>query len=188
MVFSVLRCCCCLDCVEQISTEHFEAMICCLYCGTECFCSHHPSKNERKQFSQTSGDYGAGYGELTPNSFRQLMDAVELGSDDTFVDLGSGAGKLVLQAALTFGVARAIGVELGEVRHEIATTRGKMTGCNSITFIHGDMLAGECVDKWANASVIYIAVLLFSDSFCERLCQACIIPCSTLTYPESESP
>jgi len=38
-----------------------------------------------------------------------------------------------------------------------------------IVLVQGDIIA--CVDSWAGASVIYVALLLFSDAFCARICE-----------------
>lgn len=43
-----------------------------------------------------------------------------MGVDDTFIDLGSGRGRVVLHAALKTDVGMALGVELSSLRHAIA--------------------------------------------------------------------
>ncbi|CAD7930157.1 unnamed protein product, partial [Amoebophrya sp. A25] len=70
-----------------------------------------------------SGTHAAVYGELPYTSATKLfvdggIYPPGLYADDVFCDLGSGTGKLVMQAFLTTRVRKAIGVELGRKRHE----------------------------------------------------------------------
>jgi hypothetical protein len=67
-----------------------------------------------------AGEYASTYGEITPAGFRALARRVGLGAQDVFVDLGSGVGRAVVQAALENGVRRSAGVELAASRHERA--------------------------------------------------------------------
>ena len=70
-------------------------------------------------------DKPSAYGEVTPSGARQLFDTmgVHTASDAVFADLGSGAGRLVVQAWLELPmVQRAIGVELAPSRHATAVS------------------------------------------------------------------
>lgn len=65
------------------------------------------------------------YGEITAQGLVRVFDAIgdagaALCAEDRFYDLGSGAGRAVLQAHLTTPVGRAVGVELVEKRHALA--------------------------------------------------------------------
>lgn len=60
------------------------------------------------------------YGEITYSGMEALYPALNLAPGDTFYDLGSGVGKLVLYVALRGEVARAVGLEVGERRHALA--------------------------------------------------------------------
>lgn len=61
------------------------------------------------------------YGEIMPTAGVRLIDTLELGEDDVFVDFGSGVGRLLLTAALRSPVRRVVGVELLRDRHVAAT-------------------------------------------------------------------
>lgn len=71
-------------------------------------------------------EYGAStYGEVTANGARTLFEAMALGeaSDAVFFDLGSGVGRLIVQAWLELpeqALAQAVGVELSPTRHAAA--------------------------------------------------------------------
>lgn len=60
------------------------------------------------------------YGEIAPEGAIELFGLVNLTDSDTFVDLGSGLGKLPVQAAVLGGAAAARGVELSAKRHDMA--------------------------------------------------------------------
>lgn len=78
------------------------------------------AKAERELLERASGEDGATYGEIHPLGSARMLRWLRLGPDDQFVDLGSGTGRLPLQAAVTTAVGRAVGIELCPVRHEIA--------------------------------------------------------------------
>jgi len=59
-------------------------------------------------------------GEFDPASVARLLCGAELGPHDTFVDVGSGRGKLVVVAAAATDVGAAWGVELSPSRAEEA--------------------------------------------------------------------
>ena len=52
-------------------------------------------------------------------SLRRILRRSEIGADDVFVDFGSGAGRVVLQAA-GYPFRAVIGVELSQKLHELA--------------------------------------------------------------------
>ena len=58
------------------------------------------------------------YGELTPAGVAQLVRATQMTDSDSFVDLGSGVGKVVLQVAMLVPGIRCLGIELDSERHE----------------------------------------------------------------------
>ncbi|CAB9515041.1 Histone methylation protein DOT1 [Seminavis robusta] len=73
----------------------------------------------------------ATYGEITSAGARQLFYHMGLSTDDTgneeeeivFVDLGSGRGKLILQAYMELPrLSKATGIELASPRHDTAVT------------------------------------------------------------------
>lgn len=78
------------------------------------------TKAEAAEAERIGGDHAFGYGEITPLGMRTLGTALSLAAEDVFADLGSGTGRLVLQAACEFGVCRSIGVEIVGSRHRLA--------------------------------------------------------------------
>jgi Histone methylation protein DOT1 len=57
------------------------------------------------------------YGRILPDAMEKVFDMTSLSRDDTFVDIGSGIGTLVLQAAYSRGCASR-GIEILEGRHD----------------------------------------------------------------------
>jgi riboflavin synthase len=75
---------------------------------------------DRGEVDRLAGQGASAYGEILPGSAARLLGWLALTEDDVLYDLGSGVGKLVLQAACTTPVGRAVGVELSEFRHAAA--------------------------------------------------------------------
>lgn len=82
----------------------------------------HAPRAERAEVDQTAGEGAARYGEITEVGARQLLRWLAPGPDDAFFDLGSGAGRFVVQAAVSTAVGRAVGIELSPWRDHCART------------------------------------------------------------------
>lgn len=83
-------------------------------------------------------DCSPAYGELDREGIGRLLCAASLGPEDSFVDVGSGLGKLVIVAAVLTSVRTAWGVELSPSRHQKAV-RGVDRLCEA-----GAMDSAEC--------------------------------------------
>ena len=80
-----------------------------------------------------------------PCGVQEIMTMVReapLRSDDEFVDLGSGAGRVVMLAHLLSG-ARACGVEIQEPLVRAATARRDALGLSGVSFLHANAEAIE---------------------------------------------
>lgn len=60
------------------------------------------------------------YGEILPQGLARLFEFVNPTMNDSFVDLGSGAGKTVLQSYLCTDMHASYGVEIDLARHNLA--------------------------------------------------------------------
>lgn len=60
------------------------------------------------------------YGEITYEGVDKMLGFLRLESGDVFYDLGSGTGKVVMQAVLGSRASLGVGVELSENRHRLA--------------------------------------------------------------------
>lgn len=67
-----------------------------------------------------SGSHAHHYGECTYDGARAILDALDIAPGSTFADLGSGVGKLTVQAYCERPIAAALGVELARERHDKA--------------------------------------------------------------------
>lgn len=95
------------------------------------------------------------YGELLPRFTQQIFKDVNLTSDQVFLDLGSGVGNVVLQAALQIG-CKSWGVErmpnpaqLADKQKEEFVPRCKNWGIKpgSVNLVTGDFLASPKIDS-----------------------------------------
>mmetsp|Transcript_74361 Transcript_74361/g.174537 ORF Transcript_74361/g.174537 Transcript_74361/m.174537 type:complete len:215 (+) Transcript_74361:191-835(+) len=142
----------------------------------------HPDGNdigekEEDMVDDSGGHYG--YGEATFEGVEQIAAALHLDSESNFVDLGSGIGKMVIQAALQFGVKQSTGVELSPSRHCVAETIRERNVHSDVNWkflaVQGGLarVCFVCDDIMTcplnSATHIYVASLLFSKEFLVRL-------------------
>jgi len=68
---------------------------------------------DSRDVHQHSGKSHLNVGEISPESITSMIQALPiLGPSDTFVDMGSGVGNVVVQIALETSVGKSIGVEI----------------------------------------------------------------------------
>ena len=111
------------------------------------------------------------YGEIT--GFRALATACGLAPADSFVDLGSGLGTVVLQAAEEFSVRRACGVELAPSRHRLAvaarSAASKDVRSRSV-FVQGDIGDPKISTFLQEArTVVWLSNLLYEETLVRRI-------------------
>jgi len=152
---------------------------------------------EDDAIQKVGGEFAATYGEITPRGFSALAESVNLGCEDAFCDLGSGLGRLVIQAAREYGVCRSYGVEYAPSRHRLAQANLRREAeeaddadecdepLNLASRVH--LLQGDCADEalWrsdgplAGCTVALAANLLFSAELNARL-RCRLEACTTL--------
>ena len=64
-----------------------------------------------------NNNVNATYGTITPKGIATLLSHLEINSNDTFLDLGSGIGNVVVQFALNSNVHKARGIEYVKSRY-----------------------------------------------------------------------
>ena len=107
------------------------------------------------------------YGEIRPAALARLLDDLDLGPKDVLYDLGSGIGKVVVQAAMSVRVRRIVGVELVASRHAIAErilarARDRELLLTRRAEVHcADFMRADLSD----ATVVYTCSTAFSDAF-----------------------
>jgi SAM-dependent methyltransferase len=121
------------------------------------------------------------YGEINVTALEKLLDFLNLKPEDSFYDLGSGVGKVVMQTALTTPVGRAFGVELSATRHleaKLALARALSFDPslkNRIKLLNCDLLTLDL----SEASVVYTCSTAFSQSFMNTVTKRM----ATFTHP-----
>lgn len=111
------------------------------------------------------------YGELTGEGLLKIIEMCEKLDmnnleERNFVDLGSGTGRVVLNASIFFN--KVFGVELSTKRHNIGSMilkENKNRLRNNIHLVNGDMYNLDC----SKMDVVYISSLCFTDEMMERL-------------------
>ncbi|KAM9386370.1 histone-lysine N-methyltransferase, H3 lysine-79 specific isoform 1-T1 [Pholidichthys leucotaenia] len=118
------------------------------------------------------------YGETSFDLVAQIIDEMEMMEEDTFVDLGSGVGQVVLQVAAATNCKHYYGVEKAEIPATYAETMdkefkkwmkwyGKKHG--EYTLERGDFLSEEWKERIANTSIIFVNNFAFGPEVDHQL-------------------
>ncbi len=91
-------------------------------------------------------------------ALRRILSVRDVGTDDVFIDFGSGMGRIVYQAAARYPFRRVIGVEISERLHavavdNIARNRHRLR-CTDVQLVCSDAVEYEIPD---DVSVVYMA-------------------------------
>ena len=123
-----------------------------------------------RQFIEDQGGNPT-YGEITVESVARLLNDLNLTAKDYFFDLGSGVGKVCVQAALTTP-AYAIGIELSPTRYQDAQLiknelikRNILTDANKLKFIEQNIVDADL----SKATAIFMCSTCFSDNLMQTL-------------------
>ena len=173
----------CRGCGASVCAKHASAANgCCEPClkAVEQFAADGriTTQEEDEAIEAVGGERAALYGEITALGFRSLAARLQLASSDSFVDLGSGLGRVVFQAVREHGVARSVGVEMAGSRHELA--EAALASENADIADRVALVAADCSDPalWRapdallrGITVIYMGSLMFSPELMTRLAQ-----------------
>uniref|UniRef100_A0A8D3AFR3 Histone-lysine N-methyltransferase, H3 lysine-79 specific n=1 Tax=Scophthalmus maximus TaxID=52904 RepID=A0A8D3AFR3_SCOMX len=118
------------------------------------------------------------YGETSFDLVAQIIDEMEMMEDDTFVDLGSGVGQVVLQVAAATNCKHYYGVEKADTPATYAESMdkefkkwmkwyGKKHG--EYTLERGDFLSEEWKERIANTSIIFVNNFAFGPEVDHQL-------------------
>lgn len=123
-----------------------------------------------REFIEKSGGNPT-YGEILPSSLAQLIEKLQLTKYDTLFDLGSGAGKVCIQVALS-SPAKAVGIELSKTRCELAQKikqqlieAGILTDIHKLQFIEGNIKDYDL----SPGTVFFMCSTCFSDELMKEL-------------------
>jgi tRNA1(Val) A37 N6-methylase TrmN6 len=82
-------------------------------------------------------------------SLRRILPCSEVSPHDVFVDVGSGMGRVVLLAAMSYPFQRVLGVEISGRLHEVALRNLDMSNARlqcPVDLIQADALDAELPD------------------------------------------
>ncbi len=125
---------------------------------------------QRDQIDAAWGKGAAAYGEITAQSAETVLRWLAPTAIDHFYDLGSGIGRLVIQAACSSAVGKSTGIELAQHRHETALLAhrkliesleadSRAAIATRINFLQGDLLS----TPFSDATLIYVGATCFPD-------------------------
>lgn len=111
----------------------------------------------------------ATYGELTASGAQALLQYLDPTSNDVFCDIGSGAGRLVLQIAAAARLRRCLGVEFIQSRHDISVRALHQAQADlqtaDVEFVYGDALNME----FESVTMAFLCATCFSDDFMAQI-------------------
>mmetsp|Transcript_79494 Transcript_79494/g.233669 ORF Transcript_79494/g.233669 Transcript_79494/m.233669 type:complete len:282 (-) Transcript_79494:41-886(-) len=130
------------------------------------------SASDAAKASEEGTTFQKTYGEFAAGGVEVLLDSLNVTTDDVFCDLGSGIGKVVMQAYLERRPKEAIGIELSEARHrlaEVARDRllSSLTSGARLTFVHGDVFDSD--STLARCSKIFVCSTVWPLELLERM-------------------
>jgi hypothetical protein len=104
-------------------------------------------------YPEELGFQGEHLGRYQPTGWfqlRRILRRTEVGPDDVFIDIGSGMGRVVYQAAAWYPFRRVIGLELSErlnriARDNLQRTRPRLR-CQDVQIVSADVLEYELPD------------------------------------------
>lgn len=134
---------------------------------------HDAPTDDRNLVDEIAGGGASAYGEILPEGTRILLDWLKPGPTDEVVDLGSGAGRFVLQVALESTARRVTGIELSHHRHTAScraldTVESRLPSPaaaqlrSRVFFEHGDLAEftpGRATIAWAGSTCYPDALL-----------------------------
>lgn len=146
-----------LDSTSVVSTALIERILAQIYSRTVS-----PQVDQLRKYEAGSDNV---YGELLPGFVSQIFRDTKLAPDSVFLDLGSGVGNVVLQAALEMG-CESYGIEmmdnpakLGKLQTAEFPARARLWGlaAGSVELVHGNFLEHpRCSELISKADVVLI--------------------------------
>lgn len=135
-------------------------------------------QDDRAALEWRAGKGAATYGELLADAASTLFRWFAPTRDDVFVDLGSGSGRLPIQALCETDVGRAIGVELSVGRHAAARRAQELVAAavdfpdrtelaRRLVFLNEDL----CRTNLAEATLIWMSSTAFPAPLFHAACR-----------------
>ncbi|XP_031549497.1 uncharacterized protein LOC116287026 [Actinia tenebrosa] len=118
------------------------------------------------------------YGETSFDLIAQMIKEVPMGSDQTFIDLGSGVGQVILQVAASGNVKECFGIEKAEIPACYAQEMDKLfrklmkwfgKTHKPYTLVKGDFLDQDVKEKITTSGIIFVNNFAFGPSVDHKL-------------------
>lgn len=114
---------------------------------------------------QPSGQLHFNVGEIAPRGVTRILEALDLGSNDIFADIGSGTGNIIAQVLLQSPVLKCYGLEIrqdlaNKSRNAFHASAPEFPRLHMATIITGDILRLSITAK----SLLKEATVVFSNN------------------------
>jgi precorrin-6B methylase 2 len=128
----------------------------------------------------TNSNVDTTYGEIMEEGVSLILSKLNLTEQDVFLDLGSGAGRVVLQVFLEKNI-KSIGIEFIEKRYKMAEESLRQLhekiNASKVHFIKGDFFT----ENWSNATCIFMCNTCFTEDVMDKI-MARLGSCKKLRY------
>jgi len=122
-----------------------------------------PVKYRKLAFADMSIPLGAGQGMMRPNIEGRVLQALDLGTDETVLEIGTGSGFIT--ACLASLAKRVVSVEIFAELHEIAKGRLEEKNIHNIELFVGDVLRGWQPEQAHDVVVVTGSVPVVPEQF-----------------------
>ena len=113
-------------------------------------------------------EIGYTYGETSTKAFQKLMGRIQNKEGKTFLELGSGTGRLCLIASSVFGMS-STGIERIAPFVSFGKRMIRFLRIKNCSLIEGDIFAY----RWTDADVLYLTATTFPNHTMERVHEKC---------------
>ncbi|VDL97768.1 unnamed protein product [Schistocephalus solidus] len=93
------------------------------------------------------------YGETSFELVSQMVNTVSITNDDSFIDLGSGVGQVVLQVAASSNAKFSYGIEKADYPSRCAEKMDREF--RRWMLVQGDFLSPECTERIISSTIIF---------------------------------
>jgi len=112
------------------------------------------------------------YGEILYSSLELLLNELNIQPTDIFYDLGSGLGKVILQAYFNYPFKKTVGIELSPTRYQHAINKIKilneknyLDSQRTLEFINANIVDTDLSD----ATIVFMCSTCYSNDLMEKI-------------------
>jgi len=135
--------------------------------------NYYPSYKSDSKYNSTYSNHKITYGEMDYDGLDTLLNYLSNYSFNSFIDIGSGRGKLCLYMASISSIIKSIGIEIVKERHDDALElKSKLSNYEEtlkVDFINGDFVEYDFKKLNLTKVLIWISNLCFDQEITNKI-------------------